>query len=43
LAFVGTDELLTGWDDDCPGLVVMKAREVEWQKRQDSNDAEAAR
>jgi hypothetical protein len=27
---------LTGWDDDCPGLVAMKAREAEWH-----NDAEA--
>jgi hypothetical protein len=43
LALVGTDELLTGWDDDCPGLVAIKAREAEWQKRQDHNDMEAAR
>jgi hypothetical protein len=43
LAFMGSDELLTGWDDDCPGLVATKAREAEWWKRQDHNDAEAAR
>jgi hypothetical protein len=34
---------LTGWDDDCPGLVVTKLREMEWQERQDHNDALAAR
>jgi hypothetical protein len=34
---------LTGWDDDCSGLVATKAREAEWQKRQDHNNAEAAR
>jgi hypothetical protein len=31
LTVVGTNELLTGWDDDCPGLVAMKAREAEWK------------
>jgi hypothetical protein len=42
LTVVGADELLTGWDDDCPGLVATKAREVVWWERQDHNDAEAA-
>jgi hypothetical protein len=32
-----------GWDDDCPGLVVTKLREVEWQEKQAHNDAEAAK
>jgi hypothetical protein len=40
---MGVDELLTGWDDDCPGLVVMKAREAVWQERQDHDNAEAAK
>jgi hypothetical protein len=40
---VGADELLTGGDDDCPGLVTTKAREVIWQERQDHNNAEAAK
>jgi hypothetical protein len=35
---VGADELLTGWDEDCPGLVAMKAREAVWQERQDQNN-----
>jgi hypothetical protein len=43
LAFAGTDELLTKWDDDCSGLVATKAREMEWQEKQDHNDAEAAK
>jgi hypothetical protein len=42
LAFVGTDKLLIGWDDDCPGLVAMKVREVVWRERQDNNDKEFA-
>jgi hypothetical protein len=39
---VGADELFTGWDDNCPGLVAMKAREAVWQERQDQNDEVAA-
>jgi hypothetical protein len=39
---VGADELLTGWDDNCPGLVATKAREAIWQERQDQNDEVAA-
>jgi hypothetical protein len=27
----GTNDLLTEWNDDCPGLVVTKSREVEWK------------
>jgi hypothetical protein len=34
--------LLTGWDDDCPGLVATKLREAEWQEKQDHNNAVAA-
>jgi hypothetical protein len=39
---MGADELLTGWDDDCPGLVATKAREAVWQERQAHNDVETA-
>jgi hypothetical protein len=39
---MGADELLTGWDDDCPGLVATKVREAVWHERQDHNDAVAA-
>jgi hypothetical protein len=42
LTIIGTNELLTGWDDDCPGLVVTKAREAEWKCREELNDVEAA-
>jgi hypothetical protein len=33
---------LIGWDNDCPGLVAMKAREAVWRGRQDNNDKEFA-
>jgi hypothetical protein len=42
LTVVDADKLLTGWDDDCSGLVATIAREVVWQERQDHNDMEAA-
>jgi hypothetical protein len=31
-----------GWDDNCPGLVGMLAREVEWKACEDHSDSEAA-
>jgi hypothetical protein len=34
---------LTGWDDDCLGLVATKAREAVWHERQAHNDAAGAR
>jgi hypothetical protein len=34
--------VISGWDDDCPGLVEMLAREAEWKAREAHNDAEAA-
>jgi hypothetical protein len=39
---MGADELLTGWDDDCPGSVATQVREVVWQERQDQNNEVAA-
>jgi hypothetical protein len=39
---VGTGKFLTGWDDDCPGLVATRAREAVWRERQACNDAETA-
>jgi hypothetical protein len=34
--------VLSGWDDDCSGLVETLVREAEWKDREAHNDAEAA-
>jgi hypothetical protein len=34
--------LVTGWDDDCPGLTVTLAREAEWLHREEHNEAAVA-
>jgi hypothetical protein len=33
------DNVVTEWDDDCPGLVETLAREVEWKDREAHNEA----
>jgi hypothetical protein len=35
--------VLSGWDDDCAGLVETLAREAEWKDREAHNNTEAAR
>jgi hypothetical protein len=35
--------VITGWGDDCLGLVEMLAKEAEWKDRKVHNNAEAAR
>jgi hypothetical protein len=34
--------VITGWDDDCQGLVETLAKEAKWKDREAHNDAEAA-
>jgi hypothetical protein len=31
--------LVIGWDDDCPGLTATLAREAEWVRREEHNEA----
>jgi hypothetical protein len=33
-----TDNFKTEWDDSCPGLVGILAREAEWKAHEASND-----
>jgi hypothetical protein len=30
---------VSGWDNDCPGLVETLAKEAEWKRREAHNDA----
>jgi hypothetical protein len=34
---------VSGWEDDCPGLVEILVREAEWKEKEAHNDVEAAR
>jgi hypothetical protein len=37
------DDIDTEWDDGCPGLIEILAREVEWEEWEVHNDVEALR